>query len=124
MKVSQLLCAFAIGAAALAISSASFANQTPVAVAPSAATPAANPSVGAPTTSAPDANAPTAVASLQDDARRVCRDRETLGSRLRSIKVCRTQAEWRRLDNEGRTRAKTLTEQRPDGLRDPRMGGG
>ncbi|NJR20638.1 MAG: hypothetical protein HC777_03795 [Hyphomonadaceae bacterium] len=59
-----------------------------------------------------------------DDNVRVCRQRDTMGTRLRAVRVCRTKAEWRLYDNTGRKQGKTLIEQRPDGLRDPRMGGG
>jgi hypothetical protein len=58
------------------------------------------------------------------DNRRVCRQRDTMGTRLRAVRVCRTQAEWRALDNAGRQRAKTMTDRPTAGTPEDRMGGG
>lgn len=81
---------------------------------------------GPPTSSAIPTVLPAAEKASEagEDSRRVCRQRDTMGTRLRAVRVCRTIAEWRTHDNAGRKRGKELTEQRSDGLRDPAMGGG
>jgi hypothetical protein len=122
MKASQHLIAALCVAAFSGAASLAFAN-------PSATPTTSQPETvigGPPTSSAIPTVTPAAESPPEpgEDTRKVCRQRDTMGTRLRAVRVCRTIAEWRTHDNAGRQRAKTLTEQRPDGLRDPRMGGG
>jgi hypothetical protein len=59
-----------------------------------------------------------------DDNKTVCRQRETLGSRLRPTRISRTQAQWRELDAAGRQKGKSITDRAGAAPNDARMGGG
>jgi hypothetical protein len=121
MTFTQVFRSSVLAFACFSVSSIAFATEpTHTAASSGATTPGST--IPAPIPAAADSSAP--VVNTAEDDKKVCRQRETLGSRLRSTRVCRTQAEWRRIDATGRQNAKSLTNQPRSGANDPRMGGG
>jgi hypothetical protein len=104
--------------------SSGFAGQPPSVVATSATAPASGASAATTSTPTAPTGADATPATTAEDNRKVCRQRETLGSRLRATRVCRTQAEWRAADNAGRESGKRITTQPTAGANEARMGGG
>jgi hypothetical protein len=122
MTFTQVFRSSVLAFACISVSSIAFATEPTHTAASSGATTPGSSTNPAPTPPAADSSAPAVNAA--EENKKVCRQRETLGSRLRSTRVCRTQAEWRRIDATGRQNAKSITNQPRSGANDPRMGGG
>lgn len=111
----------ALAAAAVFLVAGAASAQT---VQPSGAPAASSAATATATGATTDGTAiPDDPAERLDLDRRECRNVETLGSRLRSRRVCRTVGEWRALE---RGTAQDVDEYRRRGGNglDPRMGGG
>jgi hypothetical protein len=121
MKLTHFLISCLASSALCAVSTAGLASSAPPADSGSPAAALATPATNVSNPSTPTVGANAAVG---EDARRVCRVRDTLGSRLRAVRICRTQAEWRQLDDQGRKNAKKLTDRGPNLIYDPKLGGG
>jgi hypothetical protein len=122
MRLVNIVTLIGVSTVVLSAATAGFANPTTSSSAPTTAQSAPVTQSGVVASSA--TTSVTTPATNADDERRVCRQRDTLGSRLRPVRVCKTQAEWRRIDGAGRETGKSITDRGPGYNADPKMGGG